>query len=216
MSSNERHWDSSPAYDWRLWSLLTTRLCCLCGSEVGHWFRSVTPHVQWHRQHLNVQKPLTAYSKPTRTWQFSHHQGLSFHQHQIGLSGQTLHTSTSGLSHLGINQLDFGCHTAIFRLGKCSITLSSCCTHAVTLVNGIYILKPPNCMLNIDYQEQKRQNELQLPSKSNNQQTYKQVFTATYNRTHKSSCSCYSKVKTMPATKRTHESYCHIVNSQGI
>jgi len=144
VESKESHWDSSPRFDLRLWSHLTNRFCscrlCHRGSEVGHWIRSVTPHVHWSQQLLNVQRAVTSYSNWTwrHNWVTAPH--YSFVNVIQGYEVEALHTPTFRLSPLLINQLDLGRHITIFRNGKCSIISPSSCTLAGKQINGIYII----------------------------------------------------------------------------
>jgi len=86
VESEERNYFSSSPYDRRLRSLPTNCLCSRRGSEVGHSFWSVTPHVQWPQQLLNVHKALTSHSNQTRRLQLSHCHALYLPQHHTGLS----------------------------------------------------------------------------------------------------------------------------------
>jgi len=89
VESGESHCNSSSRDDRRLRPLLTT---CVCSrprsSQVGHWFRSITHHVQWPQQHPKVQKTLTSYSIWTRRQQPSHRHSFWLRQH-TGLSSRS-------------------------------------------------------------------------------------------------------------------------------
>ena len=76
--------------------------------------------------------------------------------------------------------------------------------------------RPCNRTPIIDYQEREKEKERQLTSKSNNQRTYNQVFSVTYDCTYKSTCFLCSKVKTITPTTSSFGSYCHTVYSRGI
>ena len=74
----ESHCYSSPRYDRRLRSLLTNWLGSRRhSSEVAHWFRSITPHVQWPQQHLIIEKALTAYSNQAWRQKLGHRHAYS-------------------------------------------------------------------------------------------------------------------------------------------
>jgi len=223
VESEESHCYSNPPYDRRLGSLLTNRLCSRrhhhrryrlhCGSEVGHWFWSVTQRVQWPQPLLNVQKPITSYSNWTRRRQFSHCHALRLHQHYTGISsGSPPYSYFSTFPSID-EPIGFGRaydHISGWKmLHNFAILLYS---RQKTSQWHIYN-SPCNSTPIIDYREQEKEKEWHLTSKSNHQRTYDRVFR---DRTYKSTGFFCSKVKTMAPMTNSFESYCHKVYSQGI
>jgi len=87
VESEESRCYSRFRYDRRLWFLQTIHLCsCQCSSychrrsEVGHWFRSVTPHLELSQHVVDVQKNLIIHCNQTRSQLFSHCQGFRLGQ----------------------------------------------------------------------------------------------------------------------------------------
>jgi len=209
----ECHCYSSPRHNWRLQSLLTNRLCSRHGPEVGHRFRSVTPHVQRPQQLLNVQKHPRSYSNPTRRWRFSNRHALWLRQRHTGLSSRSSPYSYFSTFPSVDQPIGFGrAYDDISgwkMLHNFAIFLYSC---QKTSQWHIYN-SPRNRTPIIDHPEREQEKQRLLTSKSNHQRTYNRVFRDC---TYKSTCFLSSKVKTMAPTTSSFESYCHKVCSQGI
>jgi len=92
VESEESHCDSSSRNDRRLCFPVTICLCSPHGhhcSKVGHWFRSVTPYVQWPQQLLNIPKAFTSYLNQARRQHFSHRHISRFWRCPSGLRSRS-------------------------------------------------------------------------------------------------------------------------------
>jgi len=211
----ESHCYSSPRYDRRLRLLLTNRLCYCCrrSSEVGHWFQSITPHLQWPEQLPNIQNPLTSYSNRPRRRQSSHRHALWLHQHHTGRSSRSPPYSYFSMIP-SINQaIGFG-RAYDYISGWKMLHNFAIFLYSRRKSSQWHIYSsPPNRTPIIDYRGREKEKERLLTSKSNHQWTYNRVFR---DRTYNSTSLLCSKVKTMPPTTSSIESYCHNANSWGI
>jgi len=112
---------------------------------MGHWFRSISPYVQWPQQIQLIKKAFSANSHWTR----DDSQGTVSHHGLVNVSQQyevnALYTPTFQLSLLSINQLDTARYTSTFRCGKYYISSPSI-TITGNRVNDLNIISPATAL----------------------------------------------------------------------